>query len=77
MSFKPEVQTDATGKWYSNALRFATRAEAAAQVAGLMMRWTAVRDTRVVECDDPVNYRYVDGRLESLIPDETASTIPL
>jgi hypothetical protein len=28
MSFKPEVQADATGKWYGNALRFATRAEA-------------------------------------------------
>src|SRR6266446_1993645 len=30
----------------------------------LMMRWFAVRETRVIECDDPVNYRYVDGRLE-------------
>jgi hypothetical protein len=67
MSFRPEVQTDATGKWYGNALRFATRAEAEAQVADLMMRWTVVRDTRVVECADPVNYRYVDGRLESLV----------
>ena len=32
----------------------------------LMMRWYAVRDTRVVGSDDPVNYRYVDGRLESV-----------
>jgi hypothetical protein len=32
-----------------------------------MMRWFAVRETRVVESDDPVNYRYVDGRLESYI----------
>jgi hypothetical protein len=70
MSFKPEVQTDATGKWYGNALRFATRAEAEAQVADLMMRWTAVRDTRVVKCDDLVNYRYVDGRLEPFVPDD-------
>jgi hypothetical protein len=31
-----------------------------------MMRWFAVRETRVVESDDPVNYRYVGGRLESL-----------
>ena len=31
-----------------------------------MMRWFAVRETHVVESDDPVNYRYVDGRLESL-----------
>ena len=66
MSFKPEVQIDATGKWYGNALRFATRSEAEAQVADLMMRWTAVRDTRVVECDDPVNPRYVNGPLEGV-----------
>jgi hypothetical protein len=31
-----------------------------------MMRWFAVRETRVIERDDPVNYRYVDVRLESL-----------
>ena len=73
MSFKPEIQTDATGKWYGNTLRFATRAEAATQVADLMMRWIAVRDTRVVECDEPVNYRYLDGRLESVVPEEVAS----
>jgi hypothetical protein len=34
-----------------------------------MMRWFAVRDFRVVESDDPVNYRYVHGRLESLAPE--------
>jgi hypothetical protein len=66
MSFKPEVQTDDTGKWYGNALRFGTREEAEAQVQDLMMRWFAVRETRVIECNDPVNYRYVDGRLEQV-----------
>jgi hypothetical protein len=66
MSFKPEVIADAAGKWCGNALRFATREEAEANVQNLMMRWFAVRETRVVESDDPVNYRYVDGRLESL-----------
>jgi hypothetical protein len=75
MSYKPEVQTDATGKWYSNALRFATRAEAEAQVTDLMMRWTAVSDTRVTECDDLVNYRYVDGRLEPVVPDDMNSVL--
>jgi hypothetical protein len=66
MSFKPEVQTDNTGNWYGNALRFGTREEAEAQVRDRMMRWFAVKETRVVECDDPVNYRYVDGRLEQV-----------
>jgi hypothetical protein len=31
-----------------------------------MMRWFAVRETRIVESDDPVNYHYIDGLLESL-----------
>src|SRR5208282_4588204 len=52
--------------WYGNALRFGTREEVEAQVQDLMMRWFAVKETRVVECDDPVNYRYVDGRLEQV-----------
>ena len=63
MSFKPEVIADSSGKFYGNALRFATREEAEANVRDLEMRWLAVRDTRVVESDDPVNYRYVDGKL--------------
>src|SRR5216683_7168429 len=66
MSFRPEVIADTSGKWCGNALRFATREEAEANVRDRMMRWFAVRETRIVESDDPVNYRYVDGRLESL-----------
>jgi hypothetical protein len=66
MSWKPEVIADSSGKWYGNALRFAAREEAEANVQDLMMRWFAVCDTPVVESDDPVNYRYVVGRLESL-----------
>jgi hypothetical protein len=73
MSFKPEVIADSSGKWCGNALRFATRQEAEANVQDLMMRWFAVRETRVVESDDPVNYRYVDGRLESLAAEEPTS----
>jgi hypothetical protein len=68
MSWKSEVIADSSGKWSSNALRFATREEAEANVQGLMMHWFAVRETRVVECDDPVNHRYIEGRLESLAP---------
>ncbi len=66
MSFKAEVIADSSGKWCGNALRFATREEAEHYVADLMMRWTAVRDTRVVECDDPVNYTIVDNKLEEV-----------
>lgn len=63
MSWKPEVIADSSGKWAGNSLRFATKAEAEANVENLMMRWTSVRETRVVECDDPVNYAWRDGRL--------------
>jgi hypothetical protein len=70
MSFKPEVIADNSGKFYGNALRFATREEAEANVADLAMRWFLVRETRVVESDDPVNYRYVDGGLIEVKPDD-------
>lgn len=63
MSWKPEVIADSSGKWVGNALRFATREEAEANVMDLSMRWMMVRETRVVESDDPVNYSYVTGRL--------------
>jgi hypothetical protein len=66
MSFKPEVIADSSGKWVGNQLRFATREEAQANVCALMLRWFAVRDKRVVESDDPPNYRWVDGHLEAI-----------
>lgn len=64
MSYAPEVSTDSTGKFYGNALRFATFAEAEASARGLMDRWLLVREYRVAESTDPVNYRIVDGNLE-------------
>lgn len=67
MSFKPEVQICGLPKWAGNALRFATREEAEANVSDLMRRWLLVTDTRVVESDDPVNYRYEAGCLEPVI----------
>lgn len=66
MSWKPEVKADSSGKWVGNALRFATNEEAEAYVANLMYRWTAVRETCVVESEDPVNYVWKDGRAEPL-----------
>ncbi len=63
MSWKPEVRIDDTGKFYGNALRFATEKEATENVLDLQWRWFAVKDTRVVECDDPVNYQYIDRQL--------------
>lgn len=58
MSWRPEVIADNSGQWTPNGLRFATREEAEANVQNLAARWYLVRETRVVECDDPVNYRW-------------------
>jgi hypothetical protein len=60
MSYKAEVIADSSGEWVANALRFPTREMAEKYGADLSMRWTAVREWRVVESEDPVMY-YEDG----------------
>jgi hypothetical protein len=60
-SFKPEFQIDNTGKWYDNALRFATKTEAENNAFDKMSSWFSVREYRVSESDDPVNYKYASG----------------
>jgi hypothetical protein len=56
-SYATEVIADTSGKFCGNALRFATEREAQIYADDLAMRWTAVRETRVVASDEPVNYR--------------------
>ena len=62
MSFRPMVLVQ--GEWSGNALRFATREEAEANAADLFHRWLLPTDYRVDESDDPVNYRWVEAKLE-------------
>lgn len=64
MSWKPEVIADNSGKWSGNGLAFATKEEAEAWATDLSYRWLLVRETRAVESTEPVNYKYVDGRLD-------------
>lgn len=64
MSYKPEVIADDSGKWCGNGLRFATEQEAQAYVGDLAMRWTAVREVRVVPSEDDVNCRIVNNRMQ-------------
>lgn len=52
MKFKVEVQTDSSGKWYSNAITYPTKAEATVGGADLVRRWTAVREWRVVRVEE-------------------------
>lgn len=68
MSWRPEVIADNTGQWLPNGLRFATKEEAEANARDLGMRWIAVRDTRAAESEDPVNYTYINGKLEAVAP---------
>ena len=66
-AYKPEVQTAGDGdKWSGNALRFASEDEAQAYVIDLMMRWTAVSNTRVITVDEPVTHRWANGRIERI-----------
>lgn len=69
MSWKPEFQTDNTGKWYRNGVAFATKQEAEGNASAKAWAWTLVRDFRAVESDEPVNYRWVDGHLEEVKQD--------
>lgn len=66
VSYKPEVSTDSSGIFYSNALAFATHEEALDNARDLAGRWMLVRDYRAVESTEPVNYAYVDGKLVDL-----------
>ena len=52
--FKVEVQADRTGTWCGNGLSFPTLEEARAYALDLFMRWTAVREWRVVDSDGEV-----------------------
>ena len=63
LSFAPEVVADSSGKWVSNALRFATEIEAWTYVKDLERRWILVTNIRVVPSTDPVSYKIEDGAL--------------
>ena len=62
MSWRWEILTD---QWMTNGLRFATKEEAEASVFDLTKGFY---ETRVTETDDPVNYRWVDGKAVPLNP---------
>jgi len=66
VSWKPQVKTGIDPKWYGNALAFATKEEAEANARDLFARWTLCIDHRAVESTEPVNYSYIDGKLEAV-----------
>ena len=66
MSWKPEVRVIGDDKWYGNAICLATEEEAAGYARDLFTRWMQAKATRVVKSDDPVNYRWADGKLTAV-----------
>lgn len=64
-SFKPEVRTGVDPKFYGNNLAFATREEAETFLAA---HWTIDGRYRVIESDQPVNYKLVDGVTARICP---------
>lgn len=73
MSFKMEVKTSEHGNFTGNAVRLATREQAEAYAKDLMWRWLAVREWRVIESEDPVNYAFVPGNGLTPVAEEKAS----
>ncbi len=55
VSYAPEVIADSSGEWTGNGLRFERREDAQQWAFDLSLRWTLVREFRVVESSDPVN----------------------
>jgi hypothetical protein len=68
-NWRPMVNVNGR-EWCGNALVFATKQEAENNAHDLMMRWTSVTDSRADETDDPVNYKWTDGRLVRVEADE-------
>ena len=68
MSWKCEVIAYGSGKWVGNGITFADREEARAYACDLFSRWTAVREHRTVESDEPALYRWHEGRAQRLEP---------
>ena len=58
MSFKPEFRVAGDPKFYPNNCAFATKEEALANGDHKFCNWTMAAEYRVVESDQPVNYRW-------------------
>jgi hypothetical protein len=65
VSYVPEIIAYGETKWCASALRFGTRAEAEAYVRDLARRWTAVKETRVVESEDAPNFGLLGRKTEA------------
>jgi hypothetical protein len=65
VSWRPEFTAAVPEVWVNNGLRFSTQEEAEANVLDLAIRYSAVQDWRVVECDERANFRYCGAGLRA------------
>jgi len=55
MTWKVELIVDDSNEWEGDSQRFDTELEALAYARDLELRWSAVRDKRIVKSEDPVS----------------------
>jgi hypothetical protein len=77
MSWAPTVRVANDPKFYTNALRYATREEALADAKNLSQRWTAVVAHGAEERADPVNRRWEPGLGSVLVVTDGLSARPV
>jgi len=65
-SWKIEVQVFGDKKWYGNAVRCETKAEAEDYARDLLSRWTQSTNFRIVESKDEITGKVVNGRMNWL-----------
>jgi hypothetical protein len=58
MPWKVEFVMDDSGEWIGDPLRFKTEQEALAYARDLEFRCAAVRDKRLLRCEDTINQNF-------------------
>ena len=61
MSWMYEIKVYGDPKFYRNSVVFATKEEAEKAGYNKFFNWFSADEYRVVEVDEPVNYKWVDG----------------
>jgi hypothetical protein len=61
MSWKPAIKVYGEEPFYTNGQTFATKEEAEKSARNRLWNWSLAEDSKAVESEEPVNYRWVDG----------------
>ena len=69
MSFKPFIRATGEKNFYGNGQAFATHDEADRSGHNRFMQWFGADEYKVVESDEPVNYRWDNELGDVRLPD--------